>query len=185
MARTLITGANGFTGRYLAPLLEARGHAVHGIVHDADGGTIPGVAAVHTCDLADVAGLAAVAAAVRPTHVVHMAAIAFVAHGDVAEMYATNIVGTRSLLDALASADAVPDAVLVASSANIYGNAREGVLDEDTPADPPTTTASPRSRPSSSPNCTATACPSSSHLPSTIPVRARRRISSSQRSSTT
>jgi nucleoside-diphosphate-sugar epimerase len=67
---------------------------------------------------------------------VHLAAIAFVAHRDVDAMYRANIIGTRNLLDALANARRKPDAVLLASSANVYGNAAEGMLDEAVPAAP-------------------------------------------------
>jgi nucleoside-diphosphate-sugar epimerase len=51
-------------------------------------------------------------------------------------MYRGNVVGTRNLLDALASASTPPDAVLLASSANVYGNARAGTLDETVPPAP-------------------------------------------------
>ncbi len=136
MTRTLITGANGFTGRYLAPLLAERGHEVHGVVHAANVGTITGLAAAHQCDITEPEAIKAVVAAVRPDAVVHLAAIAFVAHGDVDEMYRTNILGTRRLLEALAGSDYCPKAVLLASSANIYGNAREGVLGEEVPPAP-------------------------------------------------
>jgi nucleoside-diphosphate-sugar epimerase len=47
-------------------------------------------------------------------------------------MYKTNVVGTRHLLEALAKGTAPLDAVLLASSANVYGNAMGGVLTEDT-----------------------------------------------------
>jgi nucleoside-diphosphate-sugar epimerase len=51
-------------------------------------------------------------------------------------MYATNVVGTRNLLEAASQSGGKVEAVLVASSANIYGNAREGALGEDTPPAP-------------------------------------------------
>jgi nucleoside-diphosphate-sugar epimerase len=68
--------------------------------------------------------------------VVHLAAISFVAHGDVDEIYRVNIVGTRNLLEALASAAQVPRMIVLASSANIYGNAQESPITEDTPPAP-------------------------------------------------
>jgi GDP-6-deoxy-D-talose 4-dehydrogenase len=136
MPRTLVTGAAGFTGRYVVEELAALGHEVHAIVHHASDGPIDGVREVYEADLTNLDAVSGAVAAVRPDHVIHLAAIAFVAHGDIDQMYRTNVVGTRQLLEALAQADARPASVVVASSANIYGNAREGQLDEDLPAAP-------------------------------------------------
>jgi nucleoside-diphosphate-sugar epimerase len=69
---------------------------------------------------------------IKPDYVVHLAAISFVAHGDVEAIYRTNVVGTRHLLDALATAAHKPQAVLLTSSANVYGNSTGGILDENT-----------------------------------------------------
>ena len=74
--------------------------------------------------------------ALEPDAVIHLAAIAFVAHGDADAIYRTNIVGTRNLLEALASIDKRPRAVILASSANIYGNRDAPLLTEDLPASP-------------------------------------------------
>ena len=70
---------------------------------------------------------------IRP---LHLAAIAFVAHGDVASIYETNLIGSRNLLEAVVQAAVNPKAVLLASSANVYGNATGGMLDESTPPAP-------------------------------------------------
>jgi nucleoside-diphosphate-sugar epimerase len=51
-------------------------------------------------------------------------------------MYRSNILGTRNLLDALSNSAHAPDAVLLASSANIYGNSRSGAIDESVPPAP-------------------------------------------------
>jgi nucleoside-diphosphate-sugar epimerase len=45
-------------------------------------------------------------------------------------MYRVNVVGTRNLLEALAAGSHKPSSVLLASSANIYGNADVAVIDE-------------------------------------------------------
>ena len=136
MKKILVTGADGFTGRYLAAALAQAGYEVHGLVHMPAGGGVPGFTALHTANLADSAGLAAIVQAVQPTHVAHLAAISFVAHGDVQAIYQTNVVGTRNLLEALVQAKAPLQSVLLASSANVYGNATEGILNEATPAAP-------------------------------------------------
>lgn len=130
MSKILISGADSFTGRYLAATLHQAGHEVHGLIREPIADTIAGVHAMHVADLADTAGLAAVARAVQPHKVAHLAAISFVAHGDIAAIYATNVVGTRNLLEALAHSKAPLDSVLLASSANVYGNAVGGVLHE-------------------------------------------------------
>jgi len=136
VARVLITGATGFTGRYLAPKLAETGYEVHGTVHGDSGNSVKGVSKLHSVDLGEAASVLRLVTDVAPDKVVHLAAIAFVAHRDPAEMYRSNILGTRNLLDALSNAPSQPDAVLIASSANIYGNSREGVLDESVPPAP-------------------------------------------------
>ena len=130
MSKILITGADGFTGRYLAQTLHEAGHEVHGLVQRAVPEGVYGVSVCHVADLSDAQGLAQVVKAVQPEKVAHLAAIAFVAHGDATAMYNTNLVGTRNLLEALAAGPSPLTAVLLASSANIYGNALEGCLDE-------------------------------------------------------
>jgi nucleoside-diphosphate-sugar epimerase len=75
-------------------------------------------------------------AQVKPDVVVHLAAIAFVGHGDTSAFYSVNVVGTRNLLQALYDCGKSLDAILIASSANVYGNSIEGKLDESTAANP-------------------------------------------------
>jgi len=130
MTRTLITGVAGFTGRYLAPLLAKLGHEVHGITHDSEVQTVEGVHSIYDADLADFTAVCGIVRAINPQHVVHLAGIAFVAHSDIEQIYRSNVVGTRQLLEALALLPQTPVSILLASSANVYGNAREGVLDE-------------------------------------------------------
>ncbi|WP_176050572.1 NAD-dependent epimerase/dehydratase family protein [Burkholderia sp. BCC1644] len=133
MARILITGIAGFTARHLVEALLGAGHEVCGIAHrpvqSADVRT-------HVCDLLDKPKLTDILVEERPDAIVHLAAIAFVAHGDVNAIYQTNVIGTRTLLDAVAASGCSPRALLVASSANVYGNAGVEVIDESVSALP-------------------------------------------------
>ncbi|AGK46845.1 3-beta hydroxysteroid dehydrogenase/isomerase family protein [Burkholderia thailandensis MSMB121] len=133
MAKVLITGIGGFTGRYLARRLTQSGHDVCGLVHRAGVGL---EWRTHVADLLDRGQLADVFERERPDSVVHLAAIAFVAHDDVSAIYQTNVVGTRNLLDALASSSHTPRSVLLASSANVYGNTDREWIDESVPPAP-------------------------------------------------
>lgn len=136
MKRVLITGASGFTGRFLAKALADKGLAVFG-----SGATAPAswdckLAGYFEADLGEPGSAGALVREVRPDGVIHLAGIAFVGHGDVSEIYHTNVVGTRNLLQALVESDTEISSVILASSANVYGNAREGALDEAMPFNP-------------------------------------------------
>jgi nucleoside-diphosphate-sugar epimerase len=120
--RALVTGLSGFTGHYVARELEALGYQVFGLQAQGENDDV---------DLRDLAALKALVAKIQPHVVIHLAAVAFVAHGDVSDIYTSNVVGTRNLLSALADCPVRPEKVLLASSANIYGNAAVPVLDEN------------------------------------------------------
>jgi len=133
--RVLVTGLEGFTGHYVAAELERAGYEVWGLSQASDH------AAAKTgkhVDLLDAEAVHAAVARIQPQAVIHLAAIAFVANGDVEATYRTNIVGTRNLLVALADLPVSPSAVVLASSANVYGNADgcDVLLDELTPTAP-------------------------------------------------
>lgn len=123
--RVLITGINGFTGRYVAASLFQAGYQVFGTATQ-----VVNEEGVFQLDLCDANAVSHVVQQVKPSYVVHLAALSFVGHGDPATFYAVNLVGTRNLLSALACLDKTPKKVLLASSANVYGNAQSGVLDE-------------------------------------------------------
>ncbi len=124
--RALVTGLQGFTGYYLAQELRAAGYQVFGTAHGGE----PVGEGIVTVDLCNREDLRQVVEMVRPQVVAHLAAISFVAGGDHEAMYRTNIVGTRNLLEALTLLNEKPRSVLLASSANIYGNAPVEVIDE-------------------------------------------------------
>ena len=113
--KILLTGATGFTGAPFAALARAAGHDVVAL----------------TGDLADKAGLRRQVLDAAPDWVVHLAAISFVGQADDNAFYAVNVVGTMNLLEALASLPQVPRRVLLASSANVYGNCDASPIGEE------------------------------------------------------
>ena len=129
MPTALVTGINGFTGRHLVPELQQAGFSVVGIAQES---SAVGDIKMVKCDLTDRQPTVDAINQLCPDVVIHLAGIAFAAHNDVEVLYRTNIVGTRNLLEALANCRDAPRAVLLASSANIYGNAAVTPITEDT-----------------------------------------------------
>lgn len=121
--RVLVTGGEGFTGRYLLPELSRRGYTV--IRHTE-----------LICDLRDRDAVAALVKETQPNFVIHLAGISFVAHGSAADMYAVNTVGTTNLLDALQAVRTGLNRVILASSSQVYGNAGAAYLNEESPCRP-------------------------------------------------
>jgi nucleoside-diphosphate-sugar epimerase len=128
-ARVLVTGAGGFTGRHLAIAAASRQVECIGVVY-ADAGDIPGYASIRQCDITDRDTLTALIRELSPDYVVHLAGIAFVAHGSSRQIYDTNLWGTVCLLDVLAESCPQVRRVLVASSGNVYGDDQAVPIDE-------------------------------------------------------
>lgn len=131
--RVLLTGSTGFTGRYVTDELESHGWEVWGLGHQPASAA---QARYRQVDLADTAGLADAFNTISPAAVIHLAALAHVTDNDAGALYTTNLLGTYNLLDAAARHEGEISAVVLASSANIYGNAHGGLLDESTPPNP-------------------------------------------------
>ena len=121
--RILVTGGEGFTGRYVRHELERGGHEVTDL----------------RARLEDAAAMRDEVSRIAPDAVIHLAAVAFVAHSEARAFYDVNLVGTMNLLDALAShaeAGGTLRRVVLASSANVYGPGEGTALTEETPANP-------------------------------------------------
>ena len=117
--RVGVTGAEGFTGVYAMAALRSRGHEAVSIVSD----------------ITEAEMLRDEIARLRPDAVLHLAAIAFVHSENANAFYEVNQLGTFNLLAALAHLRPGA-AVLLASSAQVYGAQSHGLLDEDQPLTP-------------------------------------------------
>ena len=133
LTRTLVTGANGFTGNWLTGNLLASGHAV---TETVAGQSTPETPSRRWLDITSPEECRRVIDEVRPDYIVHLAAISFVAHNDPLDFYRVNVLGTLNLLQACADVGHTPRKVLVASSANVYGNVSSEAIDESFPVAP-------------------------------------------------
>ena len=111
----LVTGADGFVGRHLLPQLGER-------------------AVASNADVRDAVAVEAELRAVEPEAVVHLAALSSVGESwaDPVETWRVNVLGTLNVLQAASPGTRV----LVASTGEVYGNARELPASEDSPLGP-------------------------------------------------
>jgi GDP-4-dehydro-6-deoxy-D-mannose reductase len=133
----LVTGAAGFAGSHLLDLLAPSGGRI--VAWHRPGHPPPATAASVTWDAVELLDGGQVRAAIgraRPAAVYHCAGAAHVgrAWDRTAPTFATNVLGTHHLLDAIEHAG-LRSRVLVPSSALVYAGA-DGALSEDDPLQP-------------------------------------------------
>lgn len=117
--RVALTGASGFTGRFVAETLVQAGATCFAL----------------EADLTDAAAIERAVAEAKFDRVIHLAAKAFVNASDWEGFYTVNQLGTFHLLEAVARHHPGTRCVL-ASSAQVYGPGAEGLIAEDAPTNP-------------------------------------------------
>jgi GDP-6-deoxy-D-talose 4-dehydrogenase len=110
----LLTGADGFTGQHLTREAVKRGYRVQPL----------------RSDLIDADNIASELSGNIFDYVVHLAAISAVTHTDELALYQVNLFGTLNLLEVLSALVPTPEKIIIASSANIYGNATKSPINE-------------------------------------------------------
>lgn len=113
----LVTGGQGFTGRYLLVLLRQLGHEVFAL----------------QADIRDLEVLTAEVKAINPTHVVHLAGISFTLDGKDINIYKVHLIGSENLLKACMEIRHNLQKVILVSTCHIYGLEHgDAPLDENT-----------------------------------------------------
>ena len=128
--RVLLTGHTGFKGAWLSLWLQRLGAKVTGIALPSK--TMPNLFELarvadgvnsHFCDIRDAAALAAIVRKARPEIVFHLAAQPLVraSYRDPLATFASNVMGTAHLLEALSGLECVRVAVMVTTD-KVYQN---------------------------------------------------------------
>ncbi len=126
MSRALVTGATGFTARYVVPELERAGFEVWGVSRSI----APGPRSLRA-DVTDARAIGEAVAHAQPTHVVHLAGTSNLPDSEAETLFRVNVEGTRHLLDACARLSEPPQKILLASSGYVYGDTGEAPATED------------------------------------------------------
>jgi nucleoside-diphosphate-sugar epimerase len=117
--RVALTGAGGFTGRYVTAALDAACVAWVSL----------------SADLRDPGAVERAVAETEFDRLIHLAGHAFVGAPNWPSFYEVNQLGTLHLLDAVAALKPGARCIL-ASSAQVYGPGAQGLITEDAPANP-------------------------------------------------
>ena len=123
----LITGINGFTGKYLKKYLKENNYEVFGISNQLskkDANILKG-------DITLKEEVISIFKSIKPNYVFHLAAISFVQHTNLEEIYNVNIIGTQNILEACLEIKDSLKKIILASSASVYGNQHETILHEN------------------------------------------------------
>lgn len=132
--RILVTGAFGFTGRHFIAQAQKQGHECVAL-SNKEHLEFVGIKTI-VSDLTDKEALVTRLKTEQFDAVVHLAAISFVAHGNINEIYDTNLIGTINLVDVVNQLSSKPVHFVIASSGNIYGNAKQLPIVEESEFNP-------------------------------------------------
>ncbi|MDA8221052.1 MULTISPECIES: GDP-mannose 4,6-dehydratase [Desulfosporosinus] len=119
--QALITGVNGFVGKYLAKELQEKGYSVSGIgMGQFD---LPDVQ-YKEVNITDQIALERAMKELRPDMIFHLAGVASVGHSwlDPKASFEVNVIGTINLLESLKGQDV--RAIINVSSSELYGPGR-------------------------------------------------------------
>lgn len=128
MNKILLTGFNGFTGKYILQEAAKLGMDVVCLSEDGKPTSTP-------IDLLDYKAVSEKVKELSPNSLIHLAALSYVQHEPASDFYTVNIGGTRNILQAIAS---LPNLInnVFASSSNVYGDSDQVELDEKSPLKP-------------------------------------------------
>lgn len=115
-----LLGSNGFTAKYLVPILQAKGYIVE----------------TEEVDITDTDKVEKAILRIQPSYIINLAGISFVPDEGSAEIYAINTFGPQNILNACLKLDSPPNKIILASSSHIYGEQQVETIDESCLANP-------------------------------------------------
>ena len=134
--KILITGASGFTGKWLLHYLQRnapQGTEITGLVNSNTNHSIESAnISIIKCNLLKRDWLKSCISPLRPDMIIHLAGLN---HGTLSNLLETNVVGTKNLLDTVLMNNS-ECRILIISSGAVYGNAGSLPISEKMPCKP-------------------------------------------------
>jgi len=115
-----LLGATGFTGRYLLPLLQAAGYKV----------------ITERVDISSALAVEKAMLKIQPDYIINLAGVSFIPDGESANIYAINTFGPQNILEACLKLKKAPQKIILASSALVYGEQKQEIINESCIANP-------------------------------------------------
>lgn len=120
MAKTiLLTAADSFTGAWLKPALERRGHSVVGTSRS------PAAPDLLELDISEESSVLDCVRQVKPQILINLAGVAFANQAADRSIYTANVIGALNFLQAFEAADISPEKLVFVSSATVYAAGSE------------------------------------------------------------
>jgi nucleoside-diphosphate-sugar epimerase len=125
MKKVLIIGMDSFTGQYLQSYLTKYRFDVYGTTYGNHSDR------VYKCDITIKDEIKNIIKKVKPEYIINLAAISFVGNEQKELFYKVNVLAVENILDSIVEIENYkPEKVILVSSATVYGNQNENLLDE-------------------------------------------------------
>lgn len=126
MMKALIIGVESFTGQHLSTFLCSKGYDVYGTTFIGDDND-----KIFSCDITDKNSIKHIITTILPDVIINLAGISFVGTAAKELFYRVNLFAVENILESIVEIDDYnPKKVILASSATVYGNQENTLLDE-------------------------------------------------------
>jgi len=124
MKKILLFGADSFTGKHLLAYLSNKDYNVFGT-------TVSPSDSLFQCDITDKGNVKTILEEVMPDYIINLTGISSITYPDKELFYKVNLFGVENILKCIIEINNYsPKKIILPSSAYVYGNQEQSVLDE-------------------------------------------------------
>jgi len=126
--KILIFGIDSFTGKHMEKFFLKHDYFVYGTVLQKISNDVN----VYQCDVLNKENIKRVIELIKPSYIINLTGISFVGNKNRELFYRVNLIGVENILESILQVNNYyPKKVILVSSATVYGNQKEIVLNEE------------------------------------------------------